>query len=41
MAAIVNALDNYTPTQIGEKCHVEYGWYNSIQEKIVHFIMKQ
>jgi Mg-chelatase subunit ChlD len=37
MAALVNALDNYTPTQIGEKGHVEYGWSNSIQEQIVQF----
>jgi len=37
MAALVNALDNYTSTQIGEKGHVEYGWSNSIQEKILQF----
>ena len=37
MAALVNALDNYTPTQFGEKGHVEYGWSNSIQEKILQF----
>ncbi len=37
MAALINALDNYTPTQIGEKGHVEYGWSNSIKEKIVQF----
>ena len=37
MAALVNALDNYTPTQFGENGHVEYGWTNSIQEKIVQF----
>jgi len=37
MAAIVNALDNYTPTQIGENGHAEYGWSNSIQEKILQF----
>ena len=37
MAALVNALDNYTPQQIGENGHVEYGWSNSIQEKIVQF----
>ena len=37
MAALINALDNYTPTQIGENGHVEYGWSNSIQEKIVQF----
>ena len=37
MAALVNALDNYTPTQFGENGHVEYGWSNSIQEKILQF----
>jgi Mg-chelatase subunit ChlD len=37
MAALINALDNYTSTQIGEKGHVEYGWSNSIQEKILQF----
>ena len=37
MAALITALDNYTPSQIGENGHVEYGWSNSIQEKIVQF----
>ena len=37
MAAIVNALDNYSPTQFGENGHVEYGWSNNIQEKILQF----
>ena len=37
MAALVNALDNYTPTRFGENGHVEYGWSNSIQEKILQF----
>jgi hypothetical protein len=37
MAALVNALDNYTPSQFGVNGHVEYGWSNSIQEKIVQF----
>ena len=37
MAALVNALDNYTPTQFGENGHAEYGWSNSIQEKILQF----
>jgi hypothetical protein len=37
MAALINALDNHTPTQFGEKCHVEYGWSNNIQEKILQF----
>ena len=33
MAALVGALDNLTPSQIGENCHLEYGWSNKIQEK--------
>ena len=37
MAAIINTLDNYTPTQFGEKGHAEYGWSNSIREKILQF----
>lgn len=35
MAALIQALDNYTPIQIGENGHSEYGWSNSIQENIV------
>ena len=35
MAALVNALDNYTLKQIGENGHVEYGWSNNIREKIL------
>jgi hypothetical protein len=35
MAALINALDNYTPLQTGEKGHVEYGWSNNIREKIL------
>jgi len=37
MAALISALDNYTPSQFGENGHVEYGWSNSIQEKILQF----
>lgn len=37
MAALVNALDNFTHTQIGENGHVEYRWSNNIQEKILQF----
>lgn len=37
MAALVNALDNYNPSKFGENGHVEYGWSNSIQEKILQF----
>ena len=37
MSEIINALDNYTPVQVGEKGHTEYGWSNSIQELILQF----
>jgi hypothetical protein len=35
MAAIVNALDNFTPSQIGENGHREFTWSNNIQERII------
>jgi len=35
MAALVNALDSYTPMQVGEKGHAEYSWSNDLQEKIL------
>jgi len=37
MAALITALDNYTPKQFGENGHIEYGWSNSIQESILQF----
>jgi hypothetical protein len=37
MAALINALDTFTPTQVGENSHVEYTWSNDIQEKIIQF----
>jgi len=37
MTALINALDNYTPKQIGENGHIEYGWSNIIREKILQF----
>lgn len=37
MAALLNTLDNYTSTQLGENCHSEYGWSNNIQERILQF----
>jgi hypothetical protein len=40
MAALVKAIDNYTPTQKGENNHQEYTWSNNIQEKIVQFHMQ-
>jgi Mg-chelatase subunit ChlD len=37
MAALINALDNYTPKQVGENGHVEYGWSNDVRERILQF----
>ena len=37
MSMLVAAIDNHTPKQFGENAHVEYGWSNSIQEKILQF----
>lgn len=37
MEALVNNLENYTSQQIGENGHIEYGWSDSIQEKILQF----
>lgn len=35
MAALLTALDNYTPSQIGENGHSEFTWSNSTREKIL------
>ena len=37
MSAILTALDNYSPTQLGENGHTEYRWSHNIQEKILQF----
>jgi Domain of unknown function (DUF2828) len=37
MAALVQALDSFTPIRNGENNHAELGWSNEIQEKIVQF----
>ena len=37
MSAIVNALDNYTTTQIGANGHTEYTWSHDVQEQILQF----
>ena len=37
MSALINALDNHTSKQIGENGHAEYGWSNSIRERILQF----
>jgi len=35
MTALFNALDNYTPSQIGENGHSEFTWSNSTREQIL------
>ena len=35
MSALINALDNYTPKQVGENGHVEYSYSNELRERIV------
>jgi len=37
MSLLVNEVDNYTSFQVGKNGHIEYGWCNSIQEKIIQF----
>lgn len=37
MAALVHALDCFTPIRTGENNHAELDWSNEIQEKIVQF----
>ena len=37
MAALINALDNYSPLQIGENGHTEYGWSNNVRDRILQF----
>jgi uncharacterized protein with von Willebrand factor type A (vWA) domain len=35
MTALFNALDNYTPSQIGENGHSEFTWSNGVREQIL------
>lgn len=35
MSALISALDNYTPSQIGEKGSCEYTWSNNVRERIL------
>jgi hypothetical protein len=37
MSALIQALDNVTPKTLGENGHVEYGWSNSVKERILQF----
>ena len=40
MAALITALDNHTPLQIGENGHSEYGWSHNVQERIAQLHMQ-
>ena len=35
--SLTNALETYTPTNTGEKGHLQYDWSNNLDEKIVQF----
>ena len=35
MAALINSLDNITPSNLGENGHKEYTWSNNIRERIL------
>ena len=35
MSSLISALDNFTPSQIGENGSVEYTWSNNIRERIL------
>jgi len=35
MSGLISALDNFTPSQLGENGHIEYTWSNSIRERIL------
>jgi uncharacterized protein YqkB len=37
MASMVHALENHTPTQYGDKGHIEYTWSNNVQDQILQF----
>lgn len=40
MSSVISALDNYTPMQLGENMHVEYGWSNDFKESIVQLFFQ-
>ena len=40
MSSFVNALQTNTPSTHGEKGHLQYGWSNDIDEKIVQFFFQ-
>ena len=40
MSSLVNALDNFTPKQLGENAHAEHGWSNAIEEEIAQLFFQ-
>jgi hypothetical protein len=40
MVSVAAALDNYTPKQLGEKGHTEWGWSTNIQERIMQLFFQ-
>ena len=40
MSQFVSAADKYTPRQFGENANIEYGYSNSLDEKIVQFFFQ-
>ena len=40
MTSVVAALDSYTPMQVGENSHSEYGWSNNNNEKVVQLFFQ-
>jgi hypothetical protein len=37
MAALISALDTFTPVREGENGHTEFDWSNDLQEKVIQF----
>ena len=37
MSSLVAALDTHTPLTVGENGHLQHGWSNDLQEKIIQF----
>jgi len=37
MTELITALDNFTPTQVGENGHAEHSWSNSLRERVIQF----
>ena len=40
MTSLINALDSFTPKQLGENAHLEYGWSLDLQESITQLFFQ-